>query len=251
MKSKKSSLVNATSLLLLVLLGSGCSANNSSQPEVMLSESLRLDDYLAEDSVAEELTTDLLTSQLNSSWSFIIEVKSPEKENNQAVKSCADYLSADHQAEPLKAHEYTAYRALGISCEAVQQALSMQATKESFVRELKFDKALADQIPHDVALVISTEERKRLDANPDIRVWSDIETIETVEQLAPDVYSFKTAGATHTLKRLALGDANRDGIEDLLIRSDVNLDEGSYSASRLFLLTKRSANQDIEILKNF
>jgi|SRR5690554_3798432 len=124
----------------------------------------------------------------------------------------------------------------------------MEKSSASFVRELPFDKKLAQLLPHQIAGVISTEEKKRLDANSEVRVWSDIETIESVNQLEADVFNFKTAGATHRLKRLALGDVNGDGIEDFMIRDDVTVDEGSYSSSRLFVFTKRSARHDIEVL---
>lgn len=215
-----------------------------------LFDTLRLDDFLADNSELADAKKEALAAQLNAPWSFSVEVNAPENKS-QTVDSCGSYFAVGDQQEPIKPHEYTAYRLVGLSCLAVQQALSMQASDKSFMRDLVFDKALANRLPDDVALVISSEERKRLDKNPDIQFWSDVEKIISVEQLDTDVYHYKTVGVNHHLKRLALGDINGDGFEDLLIRDDVTLDEGSYSASRLFVLTKRSAQGKIEILNSF
>lgn len=239
--------------IISVLVATGCTAvdaHNHSSIEVSLFDTLRLDDFLAEDSEFASAKKEVLAAQLNAPWSFYVEVNAPENKS-QAIDSCRSYFAVDDQWEPIKPHEYTVYRAVGLSCLAVQQALSMRDSDKSFVRDLVFDKTLANKLPGEVALVISSEERKRLDKNPDIQFWSDVEKILSVEQLDTDVYHYKTEGVNHHLKRLALGDVNDDGIEDLLIRDDVTLDEGSYSASRLFVLTKRSAQGKIEVLNSF
>lgn len=252
MKTSYSLTLTLAPVLLLILTTAGCvNPNEHSLINVKLSESLSLDDFLAQDKVNNGINTDILAAQLDSPWSFSIRITSPGNNIAKTINSCADYLSADAAAEPIKANEYSAYQAAGISCVALKQALSMQSSRKSFVRDLKFDRTLAEKLPHEVALVISTEEKKRIDLNPAIRFWSDVESVEAVQQLATDIYNFKTKGATHTIKRLALGDINGDGIEDLMIRDDMTLDEGSYSASRLFLITRDSEDQELRILKSF
>lgn len=243
----------ASLMSISVLLATGCATvepPHHSSLKVGLFDTLRLDDFLAEESEFAGLKSEALSSQLNAPWSFSIEVNAAG-ENTQAVSSCTDYFVVADKAEPVKPHEYSAYRAVGLSCQAVQQALSMKASAQTFMRNLAFDKALADKLPDEVALVISSEERKRLDENTDIHFWSDIEKILSFEQLDTNVYHYKTEGVNHYIKRLALGDTNGDGVEDLLIRDDVTLDEGSYRASRLFVLTKRSAQAKIEVIERF
>ena len=241
------------SIIIFVLVATGCAVvgeYNHSSLAVSLFDPLRLDDFLAEGSESAGVKKEALATQLNTPWSFSIEVSAPG-EKSHTVDSCRNYFAVDDQAEPVRPSEYPAYRVVGISCLAVQQALSMQASDKSFVRSITCDKTLADKFPDEVALVISSEEKKRLNENPDIRVWSDVEEIISVDQLDTDVYHYKTEGVNHNIKRLALGDVNDDGLEDLLIRDDVTLDEGSYSASRLFVLTRRSAQGTLEVLNSF
>lgn len=231
--------------------GTGCvntvsDAGNNSY-DVTLLQTLRMDDFLADSEFSVGISKSVLASQLKTPWSFSVEVGLAGDKATHVINSCTEYLATSRRAEPVKPYEFSVYHAVGVACDALQLALSMEASQTSFVRELAFDKTLVQLLPHQIALVISTEERERLEESSEVRVWSDAETIESVNQLEPDVFSFKTAGATHILKRLAWGDVNGDGIEDLMIRDDVTLDEGSYSSNRLFVFTKRSARHDIEL----
>ena len=217
--------------------------------DVWLSKWLRLDDYFSTNSLTSKKIDDVLKNQLDARWNFSVEVKIPDSNKTVDVGSCRDFFSADrHQAETAKAYEYSVYRSIGTSCEAVKVAIAMKPSKNSFVRNLAIDENLPKMAPHQLALVISTEESKRLDANPDMHYWSDVEKIDSVQKRESDIFLFKTPGATHKITRLAYGDTNADGIEDLLLRDDVSLDEGSYTSSRLFILTRSSPNSRLKLL---
>ena len=254
MKKHLPSIRNSITLSSLLLALFACASTNAENAppadQVWLSKLLRIDDYLAEPQATIDSNREVLSNQLNAGWDFSIDVSEPGSSTTSAVNDCTSFLSVDQlHAEPVKTYEFAVYRSIGISCKAIQTALALHTSNRSFVRNLVFDKTLVERMPFQLALIISTEEEKRLQTKASIHYWSDFESIESVEAEETNTYLVKTQGTTQTLKLLAYGDANADGIEDILLRNDASVDEGTYSSSRLFVLTKKSENSELEILK--
>lgn len=238
-----------------LIASSGCASKQDEKvavADVYFSKNLLISDYLeSSDPLSSNLAGEL-KQQLAATWSFSIALASPKAAGELDVNSCEAFFQAEEsRLEPVKAFEYAAYQAAGASCKAIKAALQLQPAKASYVANLSFNKQTLSQFPSQFAMVISSAERQRLSENSNIKFWSDIESLKSVSKQGVDTYEVAVKGGTHSLKILARGDANGDGIEDLLVRDDQSVTEGSYSASHLWLLTKLDDSEPIQLLKAY
>ena len=69
-----------------------------------------------------------------------------------------------------------------------------------------------------------------------------------MSQTPPEEATYADETARQHLVLLARGDFDGDGFEDLLLLSEGQLPEGSYEATRLFLVTQTAAEAQLTLL---
>jgi hypothetical protein len=255
MKIKISSNISIVFSLALLMLISGCVANKSTQAtlvNIYHSKNLFIDDYLAEPSPLVRNDAELIQYQKSALWDFSIAVNTKRENKVVELNSCASLFQYENeQLEPVQSFEYSALKSIEVACAALRLASTMQPSNHSYIRGFHFEKGAVEKLPNQLAMVISSAERKRLDADPNIKIWADVELVISVASEAADIFSVKVPGGSHTLRVLARGDTNGDGLEDLLLRDDQSVDEGSYSASKLYVLTKLDDKKLIQLLASY
>lgn len=255
MKIKTLSNIPIVFFVASLILSSGCAANKSTQAtlvSIYYSKNLFIDDYLAESSPEVSNDAELIQYQQPALWDFSIAVNAKSVNKVVELNSCRSLFRDENiSAEPVKPFEYSALKSIAIACTALKLAAAMQPSKNSYIRAFHFEKSAFEMLPNQMAMVISSAERQRLDADPNIKTWSDVERVLSVSSEEPDVFSLKVPGGIHTLKVLARGDTNGDGIEDLLLRDDQSVDEGGYSTSKLYVLTKLDDKKAIQLLASY
>ena len=168
------------------------------------------------------------------------------------VSNCVEYLklSALHFA-PSSDRDVALLKFRGIDCQALQALQKAKPARTSFLDNFHLDAQAVDYLPPDFAPAVSAEDsQKARDAGARGLSWRQFQPGLAVK---PDVGSLKaeTDGTTTKLEIYARGDLNGDGMEDLLIRVDVSFTAGSYTDSRLFLLTRESTQGRLKILREY
>lgn len=167
------------------------------------------------------------------------------------VSSCNDYLP--HTSEKWRTaqeRDNAAFMEIAIMCRATQLMQAATKPKYSYLN-LVFTADLPKRLPTAVALVVSQSERARLDAGTPSKRWADVTPITQVETLSPFRATYRHAGGAQELALVAQGDFNGDAVEDALITSRDSTDNGSYSAVRLFLVTRTSATEELTVLNKY
>ena len=108
-----------------------------------------------------------------------------------------------------------------------------------------------EAVPATIALVVSPTERARLNADQSRKRWADVTPITQVGTLNPFRANYRHADGAQELALVAKGDFNGDAIEDALMTSRDSVDNGSYGAVRLFLVTRTSATGDVTVLNEY
>ena len=137
---------------------------------------------------------------------------------------------------------------IALLCQATRPIVNAEPASKSGPLKLSFDESLPARPPAAVAMVISTSERNRMLENQAIKTWTQVNQIESVSTDSAYHAKYKHSGGTQELALVASGDFNHDGVEDFLISSRDSVENGSYSAIRMFIITSNPGDSHFELL---
>lgn len=169
------------------------------------------------------------------------------------LQSCSNYLEvADLRVRPVTGGNVgEIFQARALECHAAALTLAAQPAEVSHLRTLVFNEDLPDQLPWQVAMIVSGSEAARIADERPLATWSQalFEPITGFSPCGQYCGTYRDLSQEQTVRLLARGDFDGDGIEDVLVSSwDVALG-GSYRATRMLLLTRRQPGGRIELLQ--
>lgn len=199
---------------------------------------------------------DAVEQLLSEPWPDPIDVQSEAPREDRApttLGSCSDYLDlADRRLRPV--HGGTTrviLQARALTCQAARLTLAAQPAAISHLRTLAFDADLPDHLPWQVAMILSGSEAQQIAAERPDASWR--------EALFTPLTGFSSCGehcgryddesATQTVQLVARGDFDGDGIEDVLLSAYDTAKGGSHQSSRMFVLTRRTPDGEIELIR--
>lgn len=166
------------------------------------------------------------------------------------LSSCRTYLdNSGKQLNTVRERDNAAFMEITAMCVATEFIVNGKLSKQTFLSGLLFDNKLPDKLPAQLALVISEAESAKLLNNKKIKYWSHINKITSVSKNSINHATYTHDSGSQELELVAKGDFNADGIEDMLLTSRDSVEGGTYSATRLFVLTKLSKDVAIELLE--
>lgn len=193
---------------------------------------------------------------LTDPWLEPIEVRPVDADPGQTlgvIQTCSEYLElADLRVRPVERGNYWAiFQALALECQAAAMTLGARPAGVSHLRALVFDEDLPDQLPWQVAMIVSGSEAARIAHERPFATWSEalFEPITGYSPCGQYCGTYRDSSQEQTVRLLARGDFDGDGVEDVLVSSwDVALG-GSYRATRTLLLTRRLPDGRFELLR--
>jgi len=190
-----------------------------------------------------------IKTMLKKDWYSAVNVKSLKQPGSTyAIKSCTEYFKlSDKTLTTVRENESSAFTEFALMCEAAKVIIEAKPSKLSFLDDLKFDKQLPNKLPKQIAMVISTTESKKLNANSKLVSWADVNKINKVNIINNVKAIYHHQGSAQEIELMAKGDFNGDGIEDMLISSRDSVVGGSYSALRVYQVTKLNNQAGLEV----
>ncbi len=245
----------ATLLILFFILLTGCTSavttkGGNTKPVVWFSN-FAMPNMLSNSFVIKKF--DNIQKMLTMKWygEFSI-VKAAKPDNLIRIATCQEYFpfkGEDIYAIPEMNNAALMY--ITVLCEATRIISNGNPSKKSFLDTIVFDKHLPEHLPPQMAQIISTEESKRIMANKKITSWAQVDPVLKAKKLSPYHIKYFIEGGSEELQLVAKGDFNHDGIEDMLIQINDAVEGGSYSATRLFLLTRLTEHGKIKLLQEW
>lgn len=189
---------------------------------------------------------------LTKPWYDKFEVSANEKAPFKSIVTCNDYFKIKKKplwtAEPADNGPFMNIVIMCLATRAISKAVPPHI---STFKELKFNKNLPGLLPAKMAMFTSSSEEKRILAKKSIKHMSQVYKIIKVKQHSRYDTTYYEDGQKQKLQLVAKGDFNHDGIEDYLISSQESVQGGTYSALRLYLVTRRPGQPDYTLLKEY
>jgi hypothetical protein len=209
---------------------------------------------------APELQLRTLTdieNRLARPWDYPLEVHSRYGRQKQTtaqkptlMTNCLSYF--DLTTEGFEASPIKDQQDLGADCyalRALQQAVPAQHT---YLSDFHLNEQAVNYLPPDLGLIISRDDvEKARSANAKGLSWRTVTPPSKVTVENNDTILVEGDGWHVRVKVMARGDFNRDGIEDLLVKTRGWLSEGSYEAVRLLLLTRTQAGGRLSLVQEY
>ncbi|MBI1422092.1 MAG: hypothetical protein GC149_01415 [Gammaproteobacteria bacterium] len=174
--------------------------------------------------------------------------------SNQAItlKTCSDYFNApQHPLWTVKESENAAFMQIVVMCEATRAIANAAPANMNSNSLPVFDHTLPAKLPKQMAMIISSTESTRILADKAIAHMSQVDTPVKFSGQSAHEMTYVYKSGEQQLQLVASGDFNHDGIEDYLISSQDSVKGGSYTALRLFLVTRLQGQADYTLLKQF
>jgi len=169
---------------------------------------------------------------------------------NKVVTNCNGLSNAlDEGFNAFSYREQKVIKAMNKACLIWSNMGELSASATSYLSDFKHDSALAKKMPAELALIISNDDERRL---AKASSWEEMSHIKKVETLNKDkaVY-YDNSGGIQKLAVMAKGDYNNDGIEDMVLYMVNTLEEGNYSSTYGYVVTRLAADAPYTLIKQF
>ena len=241
--------------LLLVFTTASCSAHQALTEKnagfrVQWYKGYTMPQFLAQ--AIEVKTQADLAGLLDKNWYDKFRVRSNEKAPIIDLSSCKDYFDVKQKPLwPVNESENSAFMQLVMMCLATRAISKAIPSHISTFKKLVFDKNLPKRLPAKMAMFTSTTEEQHILGNKAIKHMAQVYKIVKVKNHSRYDTSYFEEGQEQELQLVAKGDFNHDDVEDYLISSTESVQGGTYTALRLYLITRRPGQQDYTLLKEY
>ena len=188
-------------------------------------------------SPAGENASDALEASLDRTWDDAFELTNGSQ--NAEAHTCRQLLAVDETYEPVRSWEFAVFQDRRARCRAVTLVARAKPSRASALRQFELDGEAPQRLPAALALVVSPDDEQRVDqATTEGKPWNAVEDVHLVSRVSPEEARYGDGISEQDIVVLARGDFDDDGSEDLLLLSHGWLREGSYSVTRLFLVSR-------------
>lgn len=245
---------------LFVLLFSILSACNDKQPEQKIQKNVipvKIYSGMQLGSLLNKINTKTDTAEIKmmqgKKWYSSVNVISLNNmEKRYSISSCNDYFKhSDEKITPARENEINAYAELVLMCKTAKDIIEAEPSKVSYLSGLELNNDLPRKLPKQFALTTSSTESNKINADVKLVSWADVNKITSVEVSGSHKAIYKQSSATQEIELIAQADINKDGIEDFIISSRDSVANGSYSALRIFCVTKLSQGEAVKVIKEY
>jgi len=188
---------------------------------------------------------------LDKYWYAPFKLINSETQQVFSADHCNQILPVLPQLRTWRPFESRPYLYLTVMCLAAESIANARPARYSALSTFKLDVDFPRYAPKDLTLMISRSETERVLQDNAIVSWAQAETVKFVAKVDKYQARYEMDGAFQTVSLIARGDFNDDGIEDLLLYAQAHVVGGTYTAYRLFWVTKIDVDSPMTLIKKY
>ena len=166
------------------------------------------------------------------------------------VNNCEEFFKAYYKKwEPMSTIDRGPYGLTGLYCFASREILNAKPSLKSFISKLKMDRNIARLLPAEVGMIISRDDERKL-ANHKNWSWAKFDQIRGGSGKGYEV-KLDSSYAVHFVDKVATGDFNGDGVEDIMLLIRHGVKQGTYASFDLFICTRNKTLGPLSVLKKY
>lgn len=198
------------------------------------------------DEAENDLNPDHALRWLDQRWYAEAEVMAGDHGQGLTLDNCRDYLAAPQPLNPVRSQEMAAFSELAVNCIAAELIATGKASRQSYIERRLVDENLPQRMPSMLAMVTSVSEWSRVEPG---QTWAQVNADASFTATGEDAGRYAHGGSIQELAELARGDFTGDGLEDVLLTSFDYVQDGNYTARRLFLISRKSLEQPFKVMQ--
>jgi len=180
-------------------------------------------------------------------WDFPTKLKH-KKWGNKEITNCFELNShLDKGFTVANLYEFSFVNAQRVICSMWQLIGKFKSYNKSYMNNVKLNKDFASIAPASFSLQISNEQVEKVKSSANWNVASKIQKVDVKNDNNATFYD--NSGSIQRLTLMAKGDYNADGIEDQMYFVENSVEGGSYSSSKVFIITRITADAPLDLLE--
>lgn len=168
------------------------------------------------------------------------------------VSNCAQLLARRGQTPKTQQSnsEFQAMRSTMAECLVLRELQRARPARRSYIQDLIWDEHVLSILPPELAISASGEAKRAAQAAAlHGKTWAEFDPSMSASAKGTDRIMVSGKEFREQLILWGRGDFNGDGKEDLLVQSLDTLTEGTYRNTRLFVLTRNSADAPLSVVR--
>ncbi len=188
---------------------------------------------------------------LDKPWEYPFKLINFQTQEVFSADRCSQILPDIRQIGTDLPYESRPYLYQTAMCVAAESIAKARPAQYSALSDFKLDADFPHQAPKNMALMISLSETERVLQDDAIVSWAQAEAVKFVSKEGEYQAKYAMEGASQEISLIARGDFNHDNIEDLLLYAQAHVVGGTYTAFRLFWVTKIDVNNPITLVREY
>ena len=174
-----------------------------------------------------------------------------DKEYTICMHNCKKMLRFSKLgAAPKTNIEYRPMLSVLSTCYSVELLKTVSEPKTDFLHDFFLDQNCINSLSPRFGLTPSVSwAKEQLIAETNGLSWKEFEPNISIEKIYANGITIINEDTHYSLFEYARGDFNHDGFQDMLIRTSLYIDNASYGAEQLFLITREHNTPETELVR--
>ena len=231
--------------VVMIILGASSLARGAGATAVVIKPGFVLYKYIRGEKPPANLGD--IERQLHKSFALVIQATNSKSHKEETIHNCDEWQKAYEEGfAPKTQVDQDFWNSVGLSCMGGRLLLSAQPANVTYLDNLAVDKRLPRYLPASFKFRVAPDDRPSHAPN-----WAAATKHLKMTEKAEGGIVFETVDAYHVIDIFGYGDFDHDGIQDMLLRLEHSVKQGTYSTAALYVMSRKDHSSVLSIKQEY